>query len=406
MKWHITILIALIAGFITACDKNDPGTDSNTAQQEQPQAETHSDHEAGEDHEAEEKLITFAEAKNLGALTVEPAAVRELTWQISVPGTVRSDAYRLVHVTPLVSGRLVKVLGLLGNSVKQGESLAVLDSRELGLAQADYLTALSEIWVAKQAYERAKTLIEDKVIAPSEFQRREGLYKAAKTKVQIGADKLRILGMDREAITRLQSDQTIHTTTIIRSPMQGVITKRHATIGEIAGPDSTLFVVTDLTTVWTIASLPEKELRFVSTGTSVTVSVSAYPDREFTGTVTYISDEIDPATRTVSVRAEVPNSDRALKPEMFARMQIDAAEPRRILAIPKEAIFLLDNASVVFIKGVSGYMPRQVQASHTHGNWVEIHDGLTAGEEVVVSGGFSLKALLQKEAMGEGGHGH
>jgi cobalt-zinc-cadmium efflux system membrane fusion protein len=192
------------------------------------------------------------------------------------------------------------------------------------------------------------------------------------------------------------------------SPIDGVVVERSATLGQNVEPSETLFVVMDLRRVWILVEVYEKDLAFVHEGIKATVQVAAAPDREFSGVVENVGAVVEPQTRTVKVRIALDNPGM-LKPGMFATVRLEggsAKGERRGLFAPGAAVQRLGDETVVFVPaGENTFARRDVKVSRQAGEWVEIAEGLTAGERVVTTGAFALKSELQKGEMGEG-HSH
>jgi cobalt-zinc-cadmium efflux system membrane fusion protein len=187
------------------------------------------------------------------------------------------------------------------------------------------------------------------------------------------------------------------------SPSPGIVTEKDITLGEVVDAGKKIFTVSDLSVVWTYLDIYERDLSKIKVGQNVMVRLAAYPEKQFTGRVTYLSDLIDEKTRTIKARVEIKNPDRLLKPGMFAEARIETgASAERKITVPKEAVFLLDEGSVVFIEKDGGFFPRRVESGKEVGGRIEILNGIWEGEKVVVAGGYYLIAEILKSQMGEG----
>jgi cobalt-zinc-cadmium efflux system membrane fusion protein len=192
----------------------------------------------------------------------------------------------------------------------------------------------------------------------------------------------------------------------VRSPIGGVITEKHAIVGELADPSTNLFTVADLSTLWVLVDINEKDLAKVGKGQAATVTVGAFPELVFAGKITYIADLVDEATRTVKARLEVPNPERKLKPEMFATVALSLpAEAPPTLAIPEDAIQEIEGEKVVFVtEDGTEFAPRPLELGRASGGLVEVVGGLAEGERYAAKGSFLLKSDLKKGELGEHGH--
>jgi cobalt-zinc-cadmium efflux system membrane fusion protein len=367
----------------------------------------HRDEHIGEDHaEPRDGIITLTpEAQRLAGITVEEVGRRSLRRELRVPGTIRANENRLAHVSPRVQGRLIEVTAGLGARVKLGDTLAVIDSQELGHAQSDFLTARAKLEVAEKAYERARTLLEGKVIGTGEVQRREGDHLAARAEAQAAEDRLRLLGLTDADIADLGGQRTIRSRVPITAPLAGTVIQRHATPGELAEPGTPLFTIADLSTLWGIADVPERDLARVANGFDARVVVSAYPDEMFPGTVSYIADTLDPASRTAKVRVEIANARGTLKPEMFATFTILTDETDQIFSVRERAVQRDGGKTIVFVAREGGFEKRPVELGPKLQGYYPVRSGLQPGEHVVTQGAFVLKSESERGQMEEG-HGH
>jgi cobalt-zinc-cadmium efflux system membrane fusion protein len=189
----------------------------------------------------------------------------------------------------------------------------------------------------------------------------------------------------------------------VRSPISGIITEKHAIVGELADPAKNLFTVADLSSVWVLVDINEKDLAKIRTGQAATVTVGAFPDLKLKGRITYIADLVDETTRTVKARVEVVNPGRKLKPEMFATIELALpADALPLLAVPEDALQDLDGKKVLFVtENGTEFTPRPLEIGRASGGKVEVTGGLKTGDRYVVKGGFLLKSELKKGELGE-----
>ncbi len=320
---------------------------------------------------------------------------------ITVTAVIKANQDRLARVAPRVAARIVKVTANLGHRVKAGQSLAILDSTEVGEAHSDYLQARSELDVARAAFQRAGKLQAEQIIAQKEYLRISGEFERASAAFRATENRMRILGVAPTS----RDDNTVISAFPLRSPFTGTIIEKHAVLGELADPEKSLFTVADLSTLWIEADIYEKDLGRVKTGSPSTIRVSAYPDTAFQGKLTYISDVVDSETRTVKARIEVPNPDKKLKPQMFASARIDTTTQQQVMVLPADAVTLIEGKPSVFVHEHDAFEIRSVQTGDRLGNMIVIDGGISPGDRVVVAGAFALKARMLKSALGSG-HAH
>ena len=321
-------------------------------------------------------------------------------------GKILPNENRLAHLGPRVPGRIVAVYANLGDRVRTGDRLLLLDSPAFGEAQLEYRKRRTAMRVAEKAFERAKALSAEGAIGISEYQRREAEHENAKAELYEAEEKLHLLGMAEREIERLSAEQLPHAEVaqvFLRAPFSGEIIERNATVGEVVDPSKTLFTVADLSTVWVRADFPEQQIGKLKTGLAVEVRVSAYPETVFQGAITYIGAVIDSATRTVTARSAIPNQDRRLRPEMFAEVTV-RTEEQSVLAVPRAALQQVGSRTMVFVtRGPRRFEFLDVTIGETSNEYVEIKSGLMEKDEVVTEGSYALKSEALRGQMSMGG---
>ena len=341
-------------------------------------------------------------------VTVEPVGRTAFRTYRTFPGVIRPNEHALANITTLVRGRVAEVYGELGQAVVPNTLLAVLHSSDLGLAQSAYLKARARRHVAEQAYQRAEYLFKEKVIGQAEAQRREGEMISIRAEAQEAREGLRLLGMDDKEIRTLERTQTIRSQISIVAPFAGRVIERNLTKGEVVETTRKLVVVADLSTVWVVGNVSEKDISYLHSATAVPnqpveVHVAAYPDEVFHGIVSYVSDVLDTATRTMQVRLTLANPTGRLKPEMFATIRVLSNPEPDAITIPKAAVLQDRGESVVFVRvNEQEFGRRVVHIAEQNDKHVHVLDGLTEGEEVVVAGAYLLKSELARQQEGGG----
>ncbi len=420
IRWQIILILiffgiatAIIAGVWLRGGKSAP---AETA--------AHKEEHGEEKEEGESSVITLGEeAREKIDLTLESTQYRTIAQTIPITGVVGPNQTRLAHLRPLARGRIEKVYVRVGDRVSAGQPLVAYDNIELGELISEYATAKAtlgkdnaEAEVSKRSVERARKLTEVGAVAAAEYEKRDAEYKSAlasinvqKAQVEMIEQKLRRFGMasaDIEKLdTRADKQPTDTPRTLLRSPFNGIVIKAEAAEGEAVDAERELLSIADLSTVWVQGDVYEKDIASIRQGQEVKVIVNAYPDRTFTGKLTYLSDVLDPQTRTAKVRCEAPNPGGLLKLEMFATIQIPTSARRQALMVPAAALQQIDNESVVFVEiAENKFEKRKVESGMNSDGWAEIKFGLKAGEKVVAQGAFMLKSHLKKEEFGEDEH--
>ncbi|HWR50858.1 MAG TPA: efflux RND transporter periplasmic adaptor subunit [Bryobacteraceae bacterium] len=383
-------------------------------------AEAHEDDHAGPPG----ALTLTPEMQRKFGLKLAAAEVRSLGQTIQATGSVQANGSRTAHIRAMAHGRIDDVYVRLGDRVRAGQQLLTYDNVELGDAIGEYLSSLAELQkadaeaeVAQRALERARNLVELGAVAKAEFQRREAEHKNALATVESRKaeaakieQRLHRFGMTDTEISKLDPRKGLeyhrersHST--LTAPFAGIVTQLSAAPGETADTDNELMTVADLSTVWVLGDVYEKDIHAVREGRQAEVVIAAYPERTFTGTITYVSDMLDPSTRTAKVRVEVPNPEDLLKVEMFATVRIPGAAAREVLAVPDDSLQQVGGDTVVFVRTGDGrFEKRALKLGGRNGGWVEVTGGLAAGETVVTDGSFLLKSEANKGALGNHEH--
>src|SRR6266536_3337875 len=342
------------------------------------------------------------------AIETETVAPQPIAGAIRATGKILVPEDRVAIIGPVNEGRLVRLYAGQGSNVKKGQKLADLESADIDQAEADYLKALAdyenarrtsvaEVKLAQATYDRTKMLFEKTITAGKNLQAAEHDLEVAKasaassvssTKAALTAARrhLLILGLKESEVDALANKPALAAVFSLTAPIAGIVVERNATIGATVGSDANLFKIIDISRVWIDANVFEKDLDRVRRGQEVKVSVPAFPGANFSGSVILISSVVDPETRTVKVRTEVPNPDGRLKPDMFANVQIITDVHRNSISIPQSAVLNDGGKTVVFVTDGSGYKKRVVTTGMQGGDRIEIIEGLAAGDKVVVKG--------------------
>lgn len=369
-------------------------------------------------HEDEVKLPPAAIEQN--KIKVEAARRQSLGEVFTAPARVAYNAERMAHVGTPVNGRVAEIKIKLGDAVKKGDALLVIDSPALGEAQSDYLqkrtqaqVAESALEVARTAAERAKRLQAGKGISLGEYQKRDGEFKSARGALKsaqaamtAAENSLHLWGVTQPEIDRLVKTGEIDPRYTVRAPIDGAVIQREATLGEIVGPDrEALLVIADLRTLWVLADVPENTIHKIEQGAPALVNVEAIENQGFQGKITYIAPELDKATRTGQVRVEVPDGNTPLRPGMFARVALTLGhdhESSGTIAVPEAAVQTFEGGPCVFVE-VDGepntFAKAPVEVGPAIGRMVPIVAGLEEGKRYVSNGAFIVKAEMSKAIM-------
>lgn len=331
-------------------------------------------------------VVTFPDQKTPPDLRLT-AVGRESDGALSVPGRMAWDEDHTARVYAPYAGRIERVRVTLGQAVKRGAALADVSSSDIGQAQADLHKAQADEGVARAAAERARELGEAGVIARKDLQQAEA--DLARNDAEIGRARARLTqyGVAANAVTQSLT---------LTSPLDGVVVDRNVnTMAEVRtdvqGPP--LFTISDPGTLWANLDVDETELAAFRPGQVVALRAAAWPDLSFPATVTSISESVDPNSRTVKVRARVPNAEHRLKAEMFVTASM--SRPSTLPTVPADAVLLKGEKLYAFVQSGPGRFERREVKARSGGPqaWI-VTQGLAAGEQVVVGGALYLDQLL------------
>lgn len=337
--------------------------------------------------------LTPDELRQAGIRTA-PAAMQDIAEPLLLTGTLTPNQDKLAKVSARLPGRVVSTEANAGQQVRPQQRLAVLESIELGEAQAAYQQAFGEANVAEAGLTRAKRLAADDIIPQKDLLRAQADALRARAALRAAGDKLRMLGVAADESTVGRSRFPL------LAPFAGTVIEKQAVIGTLIQADQPVFTIADLSTVWLEADVYEKDLAKLTTGVEATVTVNGYPGTTFHGKLTYLSAVMDKASRTVKARVEIANPDGKLRPGMFASAALTTPNKIHALALPTEAIVQIQGKPAVFVANKDSFVPRAVETGPVVAGQTTIQAGLTAGDQVVVGGAYALKARLLKGQLG------
>ncbi len=330
---------------------------------------------------------------------IEPVAMANITLTQKVAGRIEANERLTMRIGASVTGRVVQVLAEVGDRVKAGQPLARLASPELTNAQLAYLRALSATKLAERSVERAQALVAADVIGFAELQRREVELSVARAELRAAQDQLRLIGLAPSMIDRLRDTGAIAPEVAITATRTGVVIERKVSQGQVAQPGDPLFTVADLSTVWVIGGLPEQDANSVRLDQQVEVEVAALGVEKLKGRIVYVSDTVQPDTRTVPIRTEVQNPKAELKPQMLATLKLNGTSVRQ-LAVPGSAVVHENDRDYVFVKlGERRYRLTEVQLDPAAGELRPVRKGIDEGTPIVVDGSFHLNSQRKRAEL-------
>jgi cobalt-zinc-cadmium efflux system membrane fusion protein len=323
--------------------------------------------------------IVASDARGIQMLTLQTVAIPEY---LELPAHIEADPTRVVHVFAPAGGRITEMKVRAWDRVQKGQPLAKLESSDLSRAVADYHKARADNEVKQKGLARAEDLLAHHAIAEKDYLQAQADAQMAQAEQNTARDRIRVLGADPEhATNELQ----------IVAPRAGVVLDTGAATGEFSkslDAPAPLCTIADISTVWAVGEVYEKDLLSAKSGQSAQISLNAYPEKHWPGRVSVISDAVDPTTRTLRVRVVLANPDGRLKPSM----RLLRSTSQGIL-VPSAAVIREGSAAFVFVKKAEGrFQRRAVSLGRTVDDTVEILSGLDAGATVVTDGALLLQA--------------
>lgn len=309
-------------------------------------------------------------------------------------GKVAYGEDRYSKISSPLQGRVVEVRAHLGDRVKVGDVLLVVDSPDIAQAYSEYVKEDSDLQYATRAVDLAKDLYENKAMPLKDLKQAENELVKARAEFRRAKERLLSLRVPGDELTKPLDKQKITSRFEMKSPLTGIVVERAVTPGQSVGgdPAQVLFTVADLDMLQVLADLYERDLALVREGQFAMVTVEAYPGVDFPATVAAIGDVVDPVTRTIKVRAWVNNDPHKLKPEMFARLHLDVGDATPFMAVPREAVLEADGKQFVYVvEEPNRYVKREVKVSNISLEQVRVLEGLTRGQRIVTKGAVLIK---------------
>ncbi len=328
------------------------------------------------------------------------AQVSPFVEELRASGRIDFNELNLSRIGANVTGRVSDILAVPGQIVKQGDILAKITSTELTQSQLSFLKAKSASQLADQAANRARILYKEDVIALAELQKREAEASSAKAEYRAANDQLRVQGMDQPSIDRLAKSGVIESTNNVIASIPGEIVERKINKGQVVQPADALFTVADLNTLWAVSEIPESNSYLIHKGQKVNLIIPALRNAEIQGVVAHVDSIVNPQTRTVVVRMEVPNKDGLIKPGMLATMMIES-QPAEKLLVPTSAVIREDNNDHVFVKeDDETYRMIAVKLGPEGKGYRPVISGLKEGQNIAVNGAFHLNSERKRQLSG------
>ena len=334
-------------------------------------------------------------------IRLEKVTQSEFTDTLSLIGEVTANPNKVAKISSRLPGRITGVFFNEGEKVSNGSVLLHIDSPEVSKFRSKYLASLSRFKAIERNAKRLRELVELRLAGEKEAVNAEAELRVLETDLKVDLANLKVLGIPVPSLSELVDHPEITGRIQIRSPMSGVVLNRNAIVGEQVDPTTTLGIIGDLSEIWFMVKLFEKDLSKVGVGNHSIVKLNAYPGEEFEGTLTHIDSQIDATSRTVHARIEIKNKNKMARIGLFGTAEIIQGV-QNVISINSQAITLIDGDNFVFVEKEQGkYQARKIKIGRKSNDVVEVLEGLAEGESIVVSGLYTLKSRFLKSTFGE-----
>jgi RND family efflux transporter MFP subunit len=311
-------------------------------------------------------------------------------------GIVQANAYRATPVVSLVGGIVRRVNAELGQTVVRGQTMAVVFSDELAQAQSRYLTAQADLEEHHKHHARTMKLVEIGAASREELEQATTKLRSAESELASQRQRLLLLGLSPQRISSLRSSEQVNSEVSLFSPVSGTVIARSANSGEVIQADKELLRVADLSSVWVIGQVYEKDLGRIKVGSGASITSEAYPGRVFRGQVSYVDPTLDPATRTAQVRIELANRGQTLKIGMYVNVAFATfgGAESTVAVVPANAVQNINNQQVVFValNEANVFAMRPVRLGPEANARYSVLEGVSVGDRIVTDGSFLLRA--------------
>jgi membrane fusion protein, heavy metal efflux system len=351
------------------------------------------------DFQFPEKIVLTKELIDTSGISVVESKKSELEESISLTGEVAFDPDRVSQISARIPGRISRVDFVEGSIVKQGASLVEMESPEASRLRSKYLASFTRALVAQKNMKRIKELLEMRLTSEQELLNAESEYKVMDAELRTDRTNLQVQGIPIPDLeNKLESGLG---KIIIRSPLNGIALSRDAIPGKQVDINSILGVVGDISQVWFLVKIFEKDLSLLQIGSIAKVHLNALPGIVFEGSLEHIGSQVDMGTRTLSGRIVIQNPEFKAKIGLFGKAEISVIR-NNVLVVPKKSVFEWDKKKYVFLQsGHLTFSPKIIELGESSKDVIEVISGIEEGERVVTDGLFTLKSIFLKTTFGE-----
>lgn len=339
--------------------------------------------------------LTAAQMENFG-VRLATAKSGRLRTSLNFSGDVAINTDGVAHIVPRVTGVVREVRKKLGDRVRQGEVMAVLESRELADSKAAFLAARQRVALAESGFSREEQLWKKKISAEQDFFQTRNALAESRIELQTAEQKLLALGLSAAQVTNLVNQAATDLTRYeMLAPFNGTIVEKHTDLGEVLKDDTPGFKIADLSVVWGNLDVQQRDIPFIHLGQRILIS-GGHGIPDLATAVSYIEPLADEQTRTIHARVELPNADGRWHPGMFITGRVAIEDYAAAVLVPNEALIMLDGKHTIFLQSNRGFKPQTVEVGRTGDTHTEILSGLKPGQSYVMQGAFVLKSELDK----------
>ncbi|CAM3662228.1 efflux RND transporter periplasmic adaptor subunit [Litorimonas haliclonae] len=392
-----------------ADDDHGNETHSDEYQDDDHADDSHSDDEHGDEDEGSDIVKLSDEESREAGIVISQASMGQLGQTISLPAEVRFDADRVANVSPKVSGIVAKLYKSEGDTVKRGDTLALISSRELAGLKAQWLKAQTQSTLAAKALEREEKLFAERITAEADVQAARANFEALKAAKDAAENELHAAGVSHSALDNIATaNDGDNANSFLSAPISGTVVRRDVMLGEtVSAGDAgvaTLFTIADDNVVWADIGVYKQDISRIREQAPVVLK-SDEGTILAESSVAFILPIINETSRTATARVILDNPNGNLRPGQFVTADISVGESQVVLRVPLASVQTVEKKASVFVPVEGGFAPQNVTIGSESGGYVEIRSGLRAGDRFVSEGAFTLKAQLEKDAFGDD-HGH
>lgn len=341
----------------------------------------------------EGKIELTDEQIKAAGVTIQTAGAARIKSAMTLPGEIRFNEDRTVHVVPRLAGVVEDISANLGQRVKKGQVLAVIASTGLSEQRSELLAAQKRLALSQTTFEREKKLWEEKISAEQDYLQAQQAMREAEIAVHNAQQKLMALGASPSVSARSGALNRYE----IRAPFDGMVIEKHIALGEAVKEDASIFTISDLSTVWAEIIVSAKDLNVVRVGEKVTIKATAF-DSTASGTVSYVGALMGEQTRTAKARVTLANPQMAWRPGLFINVEIVSNETGVPVAVSSGAVQSVNDKPTIFVRVPGGFIAQPVTTGLSDSKVVEIVKGLKPGTQYAAAGSFVIKSELGKSS--------